>query len=453
MLGLEAAFFWVCLILILIGGAVGLFLWRGRKVGSAPYFAGWFITWPIIAYLGAQGYTGQVVFCALVALFFLKVRDVRLYAVAFCAFLTWVVAATFWSPDTKPILIGDLVSGDFNMDMVGARFGLTMLATMAVMVALKHVPEGTASRSLGLIRVLGAIHWTSVVVTGFGLALIMELILGAGLSPDPSSLIQNLLRNANAFALLLPFLLAWIWHRDWPLWAKTLAALVFGGSVTAFALTGTQTALFGSVFMLFAMGIVRLFPRSGFKALFGGMAAYVATAPIIFGVGLDFLARIGITLPGSFFSRTKGWELVGEKITEKPLMGHGLEATYNWSETYADRPEWLEEALAQFGTGKGWENYEILNSHPHNMPLQIWVETGAIGAFLAALAVLLFGFRLKMPFEWPAVSRYAAAGLIGIAFSICSFSYSMWNEAFWASLALAAGVILLHARQDGGVSK
>ena len=166
-------------------------------------------------------------------------------------------------------------------------------------------------------------------------------------------------------------------------------------------------------------------------------------------MGLELLNRLGIALPGSFFSRTKGWELVGEKITEKPIFGHGLEATYTWGETYSERPEWLAEAVAQFGENQGWAKYEILNSHPHNMPLQIWVETGMVGAFLAAAAVLLLGLRLKMPFEWPPVSRYAAAGIIGIAFAICSFSYSMWNEAFWASLALAAGVILLQARHDG----
>lgn len=447
--GFETAFFWTSLTLILIGGAVGLFLWRGRNVGYAPYFAGWFVTWPIIAYLGAQGYTGQIVFCALIALFFLKFPDIRAYAVAFIGFLVWVVAATFWSPDAQPLLIGDMINGSFSMEMVGARFGLTMLASMAVIVALKQVPIASAGRSLGLIRILGAIHGTSVVITGFFLALIMELILNSGLSPDSSSLIQNLLRNANAFALLLPFFLAWMWHREgWSL-AKGGAVAVFVISVFAFVLTGTQTALFGIIFMVAAMAIVKFFPRNGFKVLFGGSALYIALAPVVFGMGLELLNRLGIALPGSFFSRTKGWELVGEKITEKPIFGHGLEATYTWGETYSERPEWLAEAVAQFGENQGWAKYEILNSHPHNMPLQIWVETGMVGAFLAAAAVLLLGLRLKMPFEWPPVSRYAAAGIIGIAFAICSFSYSMWNEAFWASLALAAGVILLQARHDG----
>jgi O-antigen ligase len=447
--GFETAFFWTSLTLILIGAGVGLFLWRGRNVGYAPYFAGWFVTWPVIAYLGAQGYTGQVVFCALIALFFLKFSDIRAYAVVFVGFLAWVVAATFWSPNAQPFLIGDMVNGSFSMEMVGARFGLTMLAAMAVIVALKQVPIASAGRSLGLIRILGAVHFLSVFITALLLTLIMGVILNAGLSPDPASLMQNLLRNANAFALLLPFLLAWVWHKEqWPL-AKGLAVVLLGLSLAAFILTGTQTALFGAVFMVASMAVVKLMPRNGFNVLMGGAALYVAVAPVVFGVGIAVLDRLGIALPGSFFSRVKGWELIGEKIAEKPIFGHGLEATYAWGDVYASRPEWLAEAVALYGDDKGWAKYEILNSHPHNMPLQIWVETGMIGAFLAAAVLLFLGLRLKRPFEWPPVSRYAAAGIFGIAFAVCSFSVSMWNEAFWASLALAAGVILLQARQDG----
>ena len=70
-------------------------------------------------------------------------------------------------------------------------------------------------------------------------------------------------------------------------------------------------------------------------------------------------------------------------------------------------------------------------------------------AGLELVFLFFLGWRLNAPQDWPPISRYAAAGLIGACISVCNFSYSMWNEAFWASAALATAVILLQARHDG----
>ena len=96
----------------------------------------------------------------------------------------------------------------------------------------------------------------------------------------------------------------------------------------------------------------------------------------------------------------------------------------------------------------GWANYEILNSHPHNMPLQIWVETGFIGASLAALTLIFLGFRLQTILRSRSDSRLAAAALTGICAVICSVNYSMWNEAFWASVTIAAALLVLDYRKS-----
>ena len=82
------------------------------------------------------------------------------------------------------------------------------------------------------------------------------------------------------------------------------------------------------------------------------------------------------------------------------------------------------------------------------MPLQIWAETGMIGASLAAIFLFFLGWCLKAPRDWSPITRNAAAGLVGVNVAVCSFAYSMWNEAFWASSVLAAAIILLQARHD-----
>ncbi len=420
--------------------------WKG--VSYAPYFAGWFLTWPIVGYMGAQGFTGMVVFLALPVLLFVRPKSVPLYALAFLAFLFWIVAVSFWSPGGKPFLAGSLGAGTFTMDMVGARVVLTALACVAMLLAVRHVREESAPGSIGLIRTVGLIQGGGVIVTALLMQPIITLIIATGQS-DHSNMTQNLLRNANSFLLLLPLLLAWLWQTR----SKVLAGLVLAASFVAFVLTGTQTAMFGSVFMLAAMGLVRVLPRNGFRALFGGLAAYVLFAPVVLAWGLAQLRMFGVPLPGSFMSRSYSWQLVGQKIGEKPLFGHGLESAQTWADTYGDHPEWLAEMVATNGLDSQWEQawgvYKVIPTHPHNMALQIWAETGLVGAVLVALALLLFGWRLRPPGEWSPISRYGAAGLVGAALAMFSFSYSMWNEAFWASVAVAAAVILLQARQDG----
>ena len=65
-----------------------------------------------------------------------------------------------------------------------------------------------------------------------------------------------------------------------------------------------------------------------------------------------------------------------------------------------------------------------------------------------AASLVALGFSLPRPNEMRSDVRYAIAGMAGVAASLFSFAYSAWNEAFWASLVLAAiGIILLSKRE------
>ncbi len=86
--------------------------------------------------------------------------------------------------------------------------------------------------------------------------------------------------------------------------------------------------------------------------------------------------------------------------------------------------------------------------HPHNMALQIWAETGLIGAVLVGFALVLLGFRLPQPDQMREDVRYAIAGVTGVALSLFSFAYNMWNEAFWSTVVLAAVAIILLAKRQ-----
>jgi hypothetical protein len=80
------------------------------------------------------------------------------------------------------------------------------------------------------------------------------------------------------------------------------------------------------------------------------------------------------------------------------------------------------------------------------MALQIWAETGLTGAWLVAVSLVALSLHLPRPQDLRAEIRFAAAGLAGAATVIFSFAYSLWNEGFWAALALMAAAIILWHR-------
>jgi len=414
----------------------------------APILATAFVIWPIMAYMGAQGFTGSVAIAALIGLAFVRVQTVKVYAVAGIAFTLWVVASTFWAPESKDLLTGNLLAGSFSMDMPGIRFGLTTLAGLGVMVAIGSVVQGSARISLNVIFAAIIIQFIGVVVTALFMPQILRLL--APFSDPVSEMPQNLMRNANAFAMLLPILLAWLWFgQDTAPRGKLIAVAVAIMTVIALAQTGTQSAMFGVILMVLCMAVVRFAPQNGFKIIFSTLAFYIVSAPALIGWGVTQLRVSGIPLPKSFFSRTYSWELVGSKIGDAPMVGHGPEASQIWRDTFGDHPEWLSDAATRYGDAYAWEIYRVVPIHPHNMPLQVWAETGMVGAILAAVFLFLVGWRIKAPQEWSRTALYAAAGLIGMCTAICSFAYSMWNEAYWASVVLAAALVLLISRHRG----
>lgn len=416
-----------------------------RGMSYAPFLAAAFLLWPFTCIAGTQGNVLLLALAAIPAVFVARpgIRPAH-YWMAATAFLVWAVASEYWSPVSRGIVTGNLLEGDFAIRSAGLRIALTLMFATLLIAGTLRIAPGRAQISSRLM--LGA-------VSVHGMLVLLSPYLGAAAMPffygdDPleySSGFQNLDRGANAFALVLPILVAYLGARSGIAW-KGVAFLVALASAASFALLGASAAMFGALLMLAAFLIIRLFPNYGLRGLFTAAAAYIALAPFLIGGLLHLLERSGRTLPGSFQSRAWSWEVVIGKIQEAPLTGHGIEASKSWRETYAAYPEWMAQ-LPDF-----WAHYPVVPGHPHNMALQIWAETGLVGALLMALAVLLVGWRLPPGGRLRADVRYAIGGMLAATFCLFSFSYSAWNEAFWATLALAvAALVLLFRRVRGSL--
>lgn len=410
------------------------------------YFGALFCLWPLLAFAGTQGFSSLLTLMTLGAVFYVRraARPVLLACVA--GLVVWIAVTELWSPVSQGFASGSLADRNFSIEAASVRIILTALAGAVTLAAL----EGFRAKAEGP----PAPRWTrSLILGALGLQFAAIMIVVFFREPvfdffDPVSdktheALQNVIRNMNAFALALPILAGWLALRPGAAYAGRAAAVI----ITALSLYGfysfqADSALIMPFAALGALLIVMLFPVSGFKVLFGGMAGVILAIPAFIWALTTGLAQTGAVLPGSFQSRIWSWEAVLRKIEEAPLIGHGLGASASWREVYADHPEKL--ALME----PHWAQYPLIPSHPHNMALHVWSETGLIGAALLAAAVALIGFALPSPRSLTSMQRFMTAGLAGSAFVLFSFAYSAWNEAFWAGLVILAGVIILLARTE-----
>jgi O-antigen ligase len=406
-----------------------------------PILAAAFVLWPVIGLMGAQGYGPLLAITALPALALARPKmPPAIYALMALAFVGWAAISETWSPASHGLVSGNLLEGDFAIRAASVRIMLTSLSGMLAVAGALRIASGTAQVSsrvmLGAFAVQGLILAISAV---FG-DQIVAMVYGAD-PMEQAKGFQNIARNANAFLIGLPILVAYIGVRPGWRWKGVAAAMVLAAGVIVL-LNGSDSALIGIGFMLLAGFIVWLAPKSGYRWLISLMAGYVAAAPVLIGTAINLMRKMGVELPASFQSRAWSWELVIGKAVEKPLTGHGVAASKTWRDTYSDHPALLAQ-LPDF-----WAAYPVIPGHPHNMALQIWAETGVVGAVLAGLTLVLIAFRLPRPKTLRSDVRYAIAGLVGVVASLFSFSYSVWNDSFWASVVLAACAIILLSRRN-----
>jgi O-antigen ligase len=86
--------------------------------------------------------------------------------------------------------------------------------------------------------------------------------------------------------------------------------------------------------------------------------------------------------------------------------------------------------------------------HPHNAPLQLWLELGVPGAALFAFGVALV-WRALAHAGWPPLFFAAAGGGLTIAFVGCFATYGIWQEWWLGTLWFSLFLVLVMARVVG----
>jgi O-antigen ligase len=385
--------------------------WRGAVVLAVFAIA------PLMGYLGPLGFAVLVpVGGLLLAPFWARPRDAWPVIVLFAALVLWAGGSSGWSA-ARPVTFAEY---DDLEQVTALKLVLQLALYSAFAVGAARLSGRSAERAY---EVLG---WG---VLAMALVLLAEGFTGAALYQwfkqvfedpiRPDLAVRNVGQGSVLLALLAwPVLLHLRGRRPWAMYAVVVAVLI--SSVMLGQASPAAAFLIGGVFVL----VVRRFGRAGARAIAAVLAAGILAAPFLLiaaqGAGvLDTLAR---SLPASWEARLVIWPWVAERVVQHPLFGWGLDA----SRTIGGP----------------------VPLHPHNAPLQIWLELGAVGAAVLALAWAWIFARIGEAARLDRAGAAACAGAAGAYFAVGALSYGVWQEWWLAlgALTAAACVVLLAAR-------
>jgi len=197
----------------------------------------------------------------------------------------------------------------------------------------------------------------------------------------------------------------------------SMVALLVSGMAAVLVVVPSGAALAAMGAAAIAFGLSRVTLRLTVECLGVSLAVAIVAAPLVFGHGATVLLRTEVSdsIPQSWQHRLHIWKFVGDRIAEKPLVGWGFDSS---------------RAIpgGKAATAIGGERLPL---HPHNAPLQVWLELGLVGAILTT-AALLVGFRLSIAAtDLAMISSYAVSALV---------SFGLWQN-WWIAVAwLMAGI-------------
>ena len=397
--------------------------------------------WPVVALAGGLGFS---VLSGVAALLLLPViaRSLRprLYFAVLVVFLVFVGVSSVWSPRDQVLVEIDFIQMKFAVRSEMLRVGLQILAQGCLIAAAMRLTDPNRVALQRIAHIALSMQLVILVV----LTLFEQQILAAltAIVPDTGESVQNISRNSLIMAVAAPVLTigAAVSHRAGR--AIALALLILAPIAAVLVVREVHTGLLALVASACAVATVHLLPRFGFKLIGLLAAALIISAPYTFGMltnGADFA-----TAEDSASYRAAIWQHVIKMINDHPLTGGGVGVLRTVTDTI------------DVGVFAG--QLKVPN-HSHNMMLQVWAETGAIGAGLLSVAILLAAWRIPDARKI-GPSALKGAALVGGMIAVAGVSFDLWNEWWWAvggllttlAVATPSRVTKLSAKDDIGLT-
>jgi O-antigen ligase len=407
----------------------------------------WTIVWAfwwLIVCLGAQGMTPMLGFIGFASLpFFIRLKPgFTPDMIVFACFLSWCVASAFWSEGTHSgVFTFDFETGNLAIEAPGFRLALISVVCGFAFFALTRLPEKAMARTKRAAQIgLSVLYFIAIVTTVDFIAMMANPNFGFILKfaqkvSDSQDFLQNLMRAMNLAVMTFPLFLALMPGKNRLL--RLIAALIAipAGlflSIRLDAQAATLAIAGVTVVSLFALK----FGRLTYRLLGWVTASLIMGMPLLISGILKLAGNMQTSdLPLSFTSRLESYGYVLGRIHDRWLTGWGVEASKGWKDTM------------KVTVNSVTVDYRIVPGHPHNMGLHVWAETGITGAVLLSAFAILLGERLYRHGADIRSSNIAGAAIWTASLVYAVLSYSLWNDAFWAAVALSAsGVLLISAK-------
>jgi O-antigen ligase len=346
--------------------------------------------------------------------------------VLFVAFLIWCALSMLWSSRPDPASLRALVVGALALLLVlGASFSRSADVDMAQRAALAGLALSMAFIAIE-ISFDYPIGRAAAPVSPGGSGIAREIETG------------SLLANAGQALALVSL---WIWpvaamlqRHSWPGWIG-MAILAAGAVWLARALPSLVILIALAGALVPAMLALR-WPRATVALTSFVIAlAVLATpgmAPTLAATGGHIWRSITHTDPPFLWlARIDTWSYATGLIRQQPIWGWGLGASGGFSDTHS---------IGGFST-------PYIPGRPQSMPMQIWLETGAVGAILAAAALATLGRRLGAALAndpWAAAA--AAASMMGGFIIAALGEYDAWAPWWWGGMAICAAMVRVSRR-------
>ncbi|WP_336813667.1 O-antigen ligase family protein [Bosea sp. MMO-172] len=335
-------------------------------------------------------------------------RARRLFAtplgLAVAAFLGWALVSILWShrPGASLRAWGELV--------------LPIVFALAIAVSGQFRPRPAWLRALALAIILACL----LVMFELASGLSQRAALGVG------KLMGFVFNRPVITALVLAIpVIHGLWNLPGARRSDRILAVVLALAVAVLTLRSeSASARLGVAVCALCWGLSALWPRLTLTAAGCGFLLAMIVAPVLGIAAQNWLPSLILNrftvMTGQ--ARIDIWHSFGEVARARPLAGAG----FGTSASMQDHPVAVEVAPA---------HRQLLGAgHPHDMPLQAWAETGAVGAGILIVAGLLLLMRLR---HLPAREMAPRLALFVAAFAISVVGHGAW-QGWWIAVLGAA---------------
>lgn len=326
-------------------------------------------------------------------------------ALVIAAFLAWALVSIGWSHKPSASL------------QAWGELALPIVFALAIAASGQWRPTPLLLRALAVAIIVAAV----LVMIELASGLSQRAALGTG---KMMAFVFN--RPAIVLLLLAVPTVHTLWSRPAGWFDRVLAALLAAVVIVFVFRSESEAAKLGVLILVPCWALAALAPRVALAATALAFVLTMAIAPVLGPLSERLvpsfvLNRLDVM---SAQARIDIWDSFGEVTLARPVAGAG----FGTSATMHEHP-----VAAEVST----EHRTLLGvGHPHDMPLQAWAETGAIGAGLLTLAGLLLLARLR---GMPAAELAPRLALFAAAFSIAAVGHGAWQG--WWIAALGAAIL------------